>query len=98
VQIVCIVLFYCAGGAEVLPKEVRVTRFKQLLLEGGVNAFSLYAKVKAKLDKDERCKHVTYNQFVAFCCDRHAAHQRAALQASAPSTPRCCVQFELAAQ
>lgn len=43
-----------AGSAEVLSKEVRVTRFKQLLLEGGVNAFSLYAKVKAKLDKDER--------------------------------------------
>lgn len=31
-----------------------MTRFKQLLLEGGVNAFSLYAKVKAKLEKDER--------------------------------------------
>jgi hypothetical protein len=44
-----------AGGSNVLPKEVRVTRFKQLLLEGGVNAFSLYAKVKAKVEKDERC-------------------------------------------
>lgn len=43
-----------AGGPGMLSKEVRVTRFKQLLLEGGVNAFSLYAKVKAKLDKDER--------------------------------------------
>lgn len=37
-----------------MTKEMRVTRFKQLLLEGGVNAYSLYAKVKAKLDKDER--------------------------------------------
>lgn len=33
---------------------MRLTRFKQLLLEGGVNGFSLYAKVKSKLDKDER--------------------------------------------
>jgi hypothetical protein len=48
-----------AGAADVLSKEVRVTRFKQLLLEGGVNAFSLYAKVKAKLDKDERCGHMS---------------------------------------
>lgn len=42
------------GGADGLPREVRLTRFKQLLLEGGVNGFSLYAKVKSKLDKDER--------------------------------------------
>eukprot|EP00775_Hariotina_reticulata_P012909 gene12909-13036_t len=37
-----------------LSKEVRVQRFKQLLLEGGVNAFSFYAKVKGKLEKDDR--------------------------------------------
>jgi hypothetical protein len=41
-------------GQQQLSRDVRITRFKQLLLEGGVNAFSLYAKVKAKLDKDER--------------------------------------------
>jgi hypothetical protein len=52
--IVAALWFVRAGGPDMLSKEVRVTRFKQLLLEGGVNAFSLYAKVKAKLDKDER--------------------------------------------
>lgn len=34
-----------AGGPAGLSKEARVQRFKQLLLEGGVNAFSFYAKV-----------------------------------------------------
>lgn len=42
------------GGPPPLSREVRVQRFKLLLLEGGVNAFSLYAKVKAKLEGDER--------------------------------------------
>jgi hypothetical protein len=37
-----------------LSKEVRIQRFKQLLLEGNVNAFSFYAKVKGKLEKDDR--------------------------------------------
>lgn len=42
------------AGAAGLPREERLRRFKQLLLEGGVNGFSFYAKVKPKLDKDER--------------------------------------------
>jgi transcription elongation regulator 1 len=36
-----------AGGSGVLTKEVRVQRFKQLLVEAGVNAFSFFAKVSA---------------------------------------------------
>jgi transcription elongation regulator 1 len=34
------------GGGGVLTKEGRMQRFKQLLVEAGVNAFSFYAKVR----------------------------------------------------
>jgi transcription elongation regulator 1 len=37
------------GGGGVLTKEGRVQRFKQLLMEGGVNAFSFFAKVRLQL-------------------------------------------------
>jgi hypothetical protein len=38
----------------VISKEARTNKFKAMLVEAGVNAFSFYDKIRVKLEKDTR--------------------------------------------
>eukprot|EP00878_Enallax_costatus_P031311 GHUV01034233.1.p1 GENE.GHUV01034233.1~~GHUV01034233.1.p1 ORF type:complete len:236 (+),score=103.21 GHUV01034233.1:642-1349(+) len=69
-----------------LSKETRIQKFKQLLLESGVNAFSFFAKVKSKLEKDDRWKLLPNDGerrvvFDEFC--KNIAEEQKALAAAA---------------
>ena len=37
-----------------MSKETRANKFKAMLMEAGVNAFSFYDKIRVKLEKDAR--------------------------------------------
>lgn len=50
-----------------LSREVRVQKFKQLLVDSGVNAFSFYAKVRSQHHTDDRMLVAPANSDASLC-------------------------------